>query len=93
MEARKSFVGNAAIMLGMDEFEDDDDEPIVEETNDVNDVGVQHVVKHGGASEDYGRKLVASLRFGEHAYDVIVSNDVIKLTWASVAFPCLGGKK
>ena len=92
--ARKSFAGTAAIMLGMDEFEDDDDGPIVEETNDVNDVGVQHVVKHGGAAEDYGHQACRrSLRFGEHAYDVIISNDVIKLTWASVKFSMFAGQR
>lgn len=65
-----------------EEFEDDDDGPIVADTNHASDTGIIHVTTHAGKVKDGDWR--ASLRMGERANDVLISRNVVKLTWASL---------
>ena len=63
-----------------EEWDDEDEEPIIQCTSDLADEGVKHVVKHGGQTP--AGSFRGSLRVDDKAYDLIIGQDLVQMTWA-----------
>ena len=63
-----------------EEWDDEDEGPIIQCTSDLADEGVKHVVKHGGQTP--AGSFRGSLRVDDKAYDLIIGQDLVQMTWA-----------